>query len=139
MARPTGTKLLQIRDGSVAILLSSQCKARPFTAITRRTGSWSSAGVIWSTSWGGRKRGRWAEGRARWRCTLGARDAAAPTILLTALIHGVELIGSIALHEAIAALGRAAGLVLAAARLVVMPIVNPDGLAANMDRLARGK
>jgi carboxypeptidase T len=80
-----------------------------------------------------------AEGRALWRFDLGTTDPNAPAILLTALIHGVELIGSIALLDAVASLGRAGSLVLGGARLVVMPIVNPDALATNMDRLARGR
>jgi carboxypeptidase T len=83
--------------------------------------------------------GQSAEGRSLWRFDLGSRDEGAPTILLTALIHGVELIGSIALQETIAAMGRAGSLVLGGARIVVMPIVNPDALAANMDRLGRGR
>src|SRR5688500_17070434 len=82
--------------------------------------------------------GRSAEGRDLWRFDLGTRDQSAPAILLTALIHGAELIGSMALHEAIAALGRSGG-VLSSARVVVMPIVNPDALAANMERLERGR
>jgi carboxypeptidase T len=83
--------------------------------------------------------GRSAQGRALWRFDLGCGDPAAPAILLTALIHGAELIGSLALFDAVAALGRAGGGVLGGARVVVMPLVNPDALAANMDRLARGR
>jgi predicted deacylase len=83
--------------------------------------------------------GQSAEGRDLWRFDLGVTDPGAPTILLTALIHGVELIGSIALHDAVAALGRAGAQVLGSSRLVVMPIVNPDALASNMDRLGRGR
>jgi carboxypeptidase T len=82
--------------------------------------------------------GQSAEGRPLWRFDLGSRDRSAPTILLTALIHGVELIGSIALHETISSLGRSSVL-LSSARLVLMPIVNPDALAANMERLGRGR
>ena len=82
--------------------------------------------------------GQSAEGRPLWRFDLGARDASAPTILLTALIHGGELIGSIALFETMATLGRSSAL-LSSTRVVVMPIVNPDALAANMERLGRGR
>jgi len=82
--------------------------------------------------------GRSAEGRDLWRFELGPRDAAAPSILLTALIHGAELIGSLALFETIATLVRAGG-VLGSARLAIMPIVNPDALCANMERLERGR
>jgi len=82
--------------------------------------------------------GQSAEGRTLWRFELGTRDPGAPSILLTALIHGAELIGSIALHEALSSLGRSSVL-LSSTRLVVMPIVNPDALAANMERLGRGR
>jgi carboxypeptidase T len=83
--------------------------------------------------------GRSVDGRPLWCFELGARAPEAPTILLTALIHGVELIGSIALFDALQALGRTGGPLLEEARLAVMPIVNPDALANNMDRLARGR
>jgi carboxypeptidase T len=79
------------------------------------------------------------EGRPIWRFDLGARDPAAPAVLLTALIHGAELIGSVALLDAVARLATSHAPVLDRARLVVMPIVNPDALAANMDRLQRGR
>ena len=57
-------------------------------------------------------------------------------MLLTALIHGVEVIGSVTLMDVVARLV-AEGLP-EGARFVVMPIVNPDGFARNMDRLSRG-
>jgi carboxypeptidase T len=82
--------------------------------------------------------GQSAEGRPLWRFDLGTRDPSAPSILLTALIHGSELIGSLALFETMAALGRSSEL-LTSTRLVVMPIVNPDAVAANMERLERGR
>jgi carboxypeptidase T len=82
--------------------------------------------------------GQSAEGRPLWRFDLGTRDPSAPSILLTALIHGVELIGSLALFETMSALGRTSEL-LSSTRVVVMPIVNPDALAANMERLGRGR
>lgn len=80
--------------------------------------------------------GRSVEGRSLWRFDLGPADA--PVVMLTALIHGVEVIGSLALFEALRGLRRDEGL-LASSRLVVMPVVNPDALAANMERLARGR
>jgi predicted deacylase len=83
--------------------------------------------------------GRSVDGRPLWCFELGSRAPQAPTILLTALIHGSELIGSIALFDALQTLGRTGGPVLEEARLAVMPIVNPDALANNMDRLARGR
>jgi carboxypeptidase T len=83
--------------------------------------------------------GQSAQGRSLWRFELGSREATAPTILLTALIHGLELIGSLALHDSVAALARLGSQVLSSARLVVMPIVNPDALHANMERLRAGR
>jgi carboxypeptidase T len=83
--------------------------------------------------------GQSVEGRPLWCFEIGSRDRGAPTVLLTALIHGVELIGSLALFDALQALGRERGPVLEEARIAVMPIVNPDAMATNMDRLARGR
>jgi hypothetical protein len=87
--------------------------------------------------------GRSVEGRPIWRFDLGVRagadGAATPTVLLTALIHGAELIGSVALLDAVARLGLSGGAVLERARVVVMPIVNPDAMAANMERLQSGR
>jgi carboxypeptidase T len=82
--------------------------------------------------------GRSVEGRPLWRFDLGSRAADAPTILLTALIHGVEVIGSLALLDSLRALAADGGLLRERARLVVLPIMNPDALAANMDRLEGG-
>ncbi len=83
--------------------------------------------------------GHSVEGRPLWRFDLGSTDADAPVVLLTALIHGVELIGAVALMDAVRRFASLSGVVGERARLVVMPILNPDGLVANMDRLARGK
>jgi carboxypeptidase T len=80
--------------------------------------------------------GQSVEGRPLWCFEAG--PAGAPAILLTALIHGVELIGSLALYDALRGLLGGSS-VLDEARLVVMPIVNPDALATNMDRLSRGR
>jgi carboxypeptidase T len=83
--------------------------------------------------------GRSVEGRPLWRFDLGSRAAGAPAVLLTGLIHGVEVIGSVALLDAVTRLGLSGGAVLDRARIVVMPIVNPDALANNMDRLRSGR
>lgn len=77
------------------------------------------------------------EGRPVWRFDLGVRSADAPAVLLTALIHGVEVIGSVALREVVGQLAVAGE--LERARVVVMPIANPDALTANMERLQRGR
>jgi carboxypeptidase T len=90
---------------------------------------------------GGRERiaGTSVEGRPLWRFDLGSRDPGAPVILLTALMHGVELIGSVALLDVIRRLGDSSEGIGERARLVVMPVVNPDALAANMARIQRGR
>lgn len=78
------------------------------------------------------------EGRPLWRFDLGARDPGAPSVLLTGLIHGNEVVGSLALLEVIARLRRSGELSREPRRLVVMPVANPDGFAATMERLRRG-
>lgn len=77
------------------------------------------------------------EGRPIRRFDIGARDGT--TVLLTALVHGVEIIGSIALLDFVRALGAEANEILRHVRFVVMPIVNPDALHANTSRLRAGR
>jgi hypothetical protein len=90
-------------------------------------------------SLGGREQvvGQSVEGRPLWRFDLGSRQPGAPAVLLTGLIHGGELIGSVALLDAVTRLRGSP--VLDRARVVVMPMVNPDAMAANLDRLRRGR
>jgi hypothetical protein len=80
-------------------------------------------------------------GRPLCRYDFGAESG--PTILFTGLIHAVELIGSIALLDVMRSLVRDAvrgrGYLFRHARIVVLPILNPDSLHTNMDRLARGE
>jgi len=80
------------------------------------------------------------QGRPLVRFDLGADGK--PTILLTALMHGVEVVGSLALLEVLRRLGNGsdptAARVLANARIVVVPVVNPDALFVNMAKVARG-
>ena len=80
--------------------------------------------------------GRSVEDRPIARFDLGRPDG--PVVLLTALIHGVELIGGLALLGLVDALARRPDL-LGAARFVVLPVVNPDALAANTRRLLAGR
>ncbi|MCA9632293.1 MAG: hypothetical protein KC766_31790 [Myxococcales bacterium] len=78
--------------------------------------------------------GNSVEGRALRAYQLGTPGA--PRLLLTGLMHGVELIGSVALLAAVEALvdsGLTRDL-----ELVVAPVVNPDALAFNSERLAKG-
>jgi carboxypeptidase T len=83
--------------------------------------------------------GQSVEGRPLWRFDFGRREASAPTIFLSALIHGVEVIGSLALLDVVRGLVANHAGILEQHRLVVMPIVNPDAFAHNMDRLDRGR
>ncbi len=82
----------------------------------------------------GRSRG----GRPLWRFDVGPRERDAPAVLLTALIHGNEVVGALALREVLARLAASDALRAEPRRLVLLPVVNPDGFAANMDRLRRG-
>src|SRR5690606_3558299 len=59
----------------------------------------------------------------------GASPASPPSVLLTGLLHGVELIGSLALLQAVEALCVAG--VQRSVNLVVAPVLNPDALARN--------
>lgn len=80
------------------------------------------------------------QGRPIRAIEIGAQGA--PTVLLTGLIHGVELIGSTALQgfarELMDPDGAARDL-LDRARFVLLPILNPDAFSDNMERLARGR
>jgi predicted deacylase len=78
------------------------------------------------------------EGRPIRRFDLGAPHG--DPVLLTGLMHGVELVGSVALLEVVRALVTdARGELLRHARFVVVPIVNPDALEANCARIAHGR
>lgn len=88
----------------------------------------------------GRVVGTSVEGRPIHRFDLGPRDGV--PVLLTGLLHGTEVIGSVALRALVARLraGQCADAehVAATARLTVLPVVNPDAHAENLGRLARG-
>jgi predicted deacylase len=79
------------------------------------------------------------EGRPIWRFDIGPARSDRPPVLLTALIHGVEVIGSLALLEVVTRLLDTAAELRERSRFVVMPVLNPDALAANLDRLSRGR
>ena len=83
--------------------------------------------------------GRSVAGRPLWRFDLGARDSGAPAVLFTGLIHGNEVIGSLALLEVIARLADSGALHAEPRRVIVLPVANPDAFAANMDRVRRGR
>ncbi|WP_437676487.1 M14 family metallopeptidase [Sorangium sp. So ce131] len=89
-----------------------------------------------ANAYGGREMtvGTSANGRPLRRYDFG--DPRGPTILLTSLMHGVELIGGLALLDAVRAiLASGRGGAAARARLVVVPVVNPDAVAENLERL----
>ncbi|HZU83923.1 MAG TPA: M14 family metallopeptidase [Polyangiaceae bacterium] len=78
------------------------------------------------------------EGRAIRRFEFGRPDGA--PVLLTGLVHGVELVGSVALLEFVrAAVRDGRGELLRHARLVVLPVVNPDALDDNCARIRAGR
>jgi carboxypeptidase T len=78
------------------------------------------------------------EGRAIRRLEFGAPTG--PPVLLTGLVHGVEFVGSLALLEFMrAAVTDARSELLRHARLIVLPVVNPDGLHANCARITSGQ
>ena len=65
-----------------------------------------------------------------------------PVVLMTALMHGVEVIGSLALLDVLEKLrdDRIPGIarLRSEAHFVILPVVNPDAFAANMTKVARG-
>ncbi len=67
----------------------------------------------------------------------GSAPASPPSVLLTGLLHGVELIGSMALLRSVEALC-AAG-VQRSVNLIIAPVMNPDALAHNCHRLSQGR
>lgn len=94
---------------------------------------------------------QWSELGARLgaeRCVLGASVEGRPLealtvgrgrpVLLTSLIHGDELIGGLALLETMRTVARSYRSILDRLRLVVMPVVNPDGVALTFHRLRGG-
>jgi hypothetical protein len=91
-----------------------------------------------SSVWGRRgAAGTSVEGREVPRYEFGRTDG--PVVLLTGLVHAVELIGSLALLDFVREMVHADDAILRAARFVVLPIVNPDSLHANDARLRRGR
>jgi carboxypeptidase T len=81
--------------------------------------------------------GRSVEGRELLRVDLG--NPAAPAVLLTGAIHGIEVIGALSLLASLEHIVDARPELLEHVRLVVLPIVNPDAVAENLRRVARGK
>jgi carboxypeptidase T len=69
---------------------------------------------------------------------LGAPDG--EPVLLTGLMHGVEIVGSVALLDLVRHLAAEPGRqLLRHARVVAVPVVNPDALEANCARLVAGR
>jgi carboxypeptidase T len=76
------------------------------------------------------------EGRPIRSYELGA--PAGEAVLLTGLMHGVEMVGSLALLSLVRHLVAEGGL-LKHARVVAVPVVNPDALHANCARISAGR
>lgn len=104
--------------------------------------------------------GRSSQGRSIPRFDFGPEQASGGTVLLTGLMHGLEYVGGLALLSAVEAaleagltgprgappapraigpLRRPPAALAPVLRLVVLPIVNPDGFAENCARLAAGR
>jgi carboxypeptidase T len=82
--------------------------------------------------------GRSVDGRPLVRFDLGREGR--PVVLLTALMHGVEVVGALALLDVLRRLGSAAGeRLLDAAHWVILPVVNPDALATNLSKVSHGR
>ncbi|MGZ3452068.1 MAG: M14 family metallopeptidase [Polyangiales bacterium] len=73
------------------------------------------------------------EGRPILRHDFGSEG---PVVLLTALLHGIEVVGS---HALLGALERLLARGLPKVRLVVLPVCNPDAYVFNMARVSRGE
>lgn len=83
--------------------------------------------------------GHSVEGRPLYRFDFGTPGQ--PVVLLTALIHGLEVIGSVSLFHILDSLlrkNRRTRDLMDAFHVVVVPVVNPDAFHRNMDRLSRG-
>ncbi|MBK6683379.1 MAG: succinylglutamate desuccinylase/aspartoacylase family protein [Deltaproteobacteria bacterium] len=81
----------------------------------------------------GQVAGRSVEGRELWRFDFGHQDDR--VVLLTGMIHGVELIGGLALWSSVQAILQAELPI----RLVVLPMLNPDGVHHNLRRIEAGR
>jgi hypothetical protein len=79
--------------------------------------------------------GHSVQGRAIPRYDIGTGSV---PVRQTGLMHGVELVGSLALLEFVRGVVEQGSELLKHARLVVLPVVNPDALHANCARLSRG-
>lgn len=82
-----------------------------------------------------RRIGRSVQGRPLVAYEIGEHG---PVVMLTALMHGIEIIGSLALREVVRMLV-VDGELLGAARYRIVPVVNPDAFAANLNRIGAGR
>jgi hypothetical protein len=80
------------------------------------------------------------EGRPVVRFDMGTMGR--PVVFLTSLMHGIEVIGALALLDVLERLANPADAetkrLLSEAHLVVLPIVNPDAFFSNMTKIAQG-
>jgi hypothetical protein len=80
------------------------------------------------------------EGRPLLRFDVGAPGA--PVVLLSALMHGNEVIGSLALLDVVRRLAQPDApmeLLRREAHFVILPIVNPDAFFANIENMGKGE
>jgi hypothetical protein len=96
--------------------------------------AWRDLASVWGRA---STAGTSVEGRPIHRYEFGRLNG--PAVLLTGLVHAVELIGSIALLDFVRDVVHTDHALLRHARLVVLPILNPDSLEANDARLAHGR
>jgi carboxypeptidase T len=67
-------------------------------------------------------------------------NPAGPPVLLSGLMHGVEMVGALALLDFVRGVVEGSRVdLLRDARLVVVPVVNPDAFQENCSRLAQGR
>ncbi len=83
--------------------------------------------------------GRSVEGRPITAFSFGANHGDAPTILLTGLMHGIEIVGSVGLRALVRTVAVRHHELSRSARFVVVPMVNPDAYFENGARIARGE
>jgi carboxypeptidase T len=99
--------------------------------------AWRDLASVWGTGGTASVAGTSVQGRPIPRYEFGRADG--PVVLLTGLVHAVELIGSVALLDFVRDAVHSRAALLRDARLVVLPILNPDSLHANDARIAGGR
>ncbi|MEM1023635.1 MAG: M14 family metallopeptidase [Myxococcota bacterium] len=81
--------------------------------------------------------GRSVEGRPLTALQFG--QPGAPSVMLTSLVHGDELVGGMALLRLLREMVERGDALLERFRFSILPIVNPDGVVATFRRMRRGR